>query len=318
MTSSFSLQERDRSVLRELFQSRVMTLAHIALLFFERSKESAKKRLQKMKAQGLVGERRRQVNEPGILFLTRKGFELLLQENQIAHLPHLSVTAFLKRADVSALTIRHELEVMDVKAALYDAMRLSDVFSIAEFGTWPRLHEFQTTRPLPDGRSVLVKPDGFIRIHEKETAGAISEHTFFLEVDRSTESQSVLSARASCYLNYYKSGGFAIRNGASRTHYKEFPFRVLFVLKNAERRNNTAEQLLQCNPPILTMVYLSTKSEVLSNPAGPIWVRPSDYRDTVKETQFAGRAQDSVYRRQSERERLVDNSIQKVTLFENT
>jgi hypothetical protein len=68
-----------------------------------------------------------------------------------------------------------------------------------------------------------------------------------------------------------------VRNGASRSAYKEFPFRVLIVLKSAERRDNTAEKLLQSNPPIRTLVYLSTFSEVTADPVGKIWIRPADF-----------------------------------------
>ena len=274
---AFFRQERDIQILRELFESRVMTAAHVAAFHFGGSKEAAKKRLQKLKAAELISERRRHVNEPSILFLTRKGFALLSSENLLAAFPRLSATAFEKRANVSRLTINHELEVMDVKAAFYSALKNSKTFSIAEFSTWPRLHEFKARRSGYDGAEVLVKPDGFIRIHEKEKDGGVSEHTFFLEVDRSTETQAILVSRAGCYLDYYKSGGFAVRNGASHSAYKEFPFRVLIVLKSAERRDNTAEKLLHSNPPIRTLIYLSTFSEVTADPVGTIWIRPADF-----------------------------------------
>ena len=184
------------------------------------------------------------MNEPSVLFLTRKGHAILEKQQLLSAFPKLSTAVFEKRASVSDLTLRHELEVMDVKAAFHSALRKSEVFNIAEFSTWPRLHEFHATRPGYGGGKVLVKPDGFIRIHEKRKMKAFPEHTFFLEVDRSTETQETLLNRAGCYLDYYKSGGFAVRNGASRSAFKEFPFRVLMILKNAERRNNTAEGLL--------------------------------------------------------------------------
>jgi hypothetical protein len=251
-----------------------MTTAHMAALYFSGSKEAAKKRLQKLKADGLITERKRRVNEAAILFLTRKGFGLLNSENLLAEYPKLSVTSFEKRADVSSLTIRHELAVMDVKAAFYSSLKNSDQFSIEEFSTWPKLHEFRAYRP--DGVEALVKPDGFIRIHEKEKDGGVSEHVFFLELDRSTESQNTLVNRAVCYLDYYKSGRFAEANGAKREAYKQYPFRVLFVMKSEERRTNTAERLLESDPPIRTLVYLSTLSAVTTGRFGKIWIRPID------------------------------------------
>lgn len=280
LESAIHLQNRDLALLRGLFESRVMIAAHVAALYFGGKKEATKKRLQKLRAAGFINERKRRVNEPSVLFLTRKGFLLLTEHDRLPGFPKLSASAFEKRADVSALTIRHELAVMDVKAAFYSALKNSDQFSISEFSTWPRLNEFKARRTGYGGAEVLVKPDGFIRIYEKEEDGGISEHTFFLEVDRSTETQSTLVNRVGCYLDYYKSGGFASRNGASPSAYKEFPFRVLIVLKSAERRNNTAKRLLENNPPIRTLACLSTFSEVTADPVGKIWIRPSDYEDT--------------------------------------
>ncbi len=270
------LQERDRAVLLGLFESRIMTTAHVAAIYFDGRKEAAKKRLQKLKAAGLIGERKRRVNEPSVLFLSSKGFGLLSTEKSLEHYPKLSAATFEKRANVSALTIRHELEVMDVKEAFYSTLRRSERFTIVEFNTWPRRHEFKATRPGYNRAEVLVKPDGFIRIHEKEEDGGISEHTFFLEVDRSTEVQTTLVNRGGCYLDYYKSGGFAKVNGSTPLKYKEYPFRVLFVLKTVDRRNNTAGLLLNSSPPIRTLIYVSTLREVLVNLLGKIWLRPAD------------------------------------------
>src|ERR1017187_730372 len=315
--TTFVLQDRDRAILRGLFESRVMTAAHVAALYFDGKKEAAKKRLQKIKAGGLIGERKRRVNEKSVLFLTRKGHALLEKNGILSVFPKLSTAAFERRASVSELTLRHEIEVMDVKAAFHSALNKSKTFSVAEFSTWPRLNEFKARRPGYDGAEVLVKPDGFIRIHEKEKDGGVSEHTFFLEVDRSTETQETLVNRAGCYLDYYKSGGFAVRNGASRAAYKEFPFRVLMILKNAERRNNTAERLLESNPPILTLVHLSTVAEVMADPLGEIWIRPIDYRETAVKTAFEKGTRTGVYRRQSQRETLVEKTIRKLALMEN-
>src|ERR1043166_1440515 len=312
--NSLAVQKRDLEILRGLFESRIMTSAHIAALYFSGSRESAKKRLQKLKSAGLIAERKRRVNEPSILFLTRKGHALLTKQGAIADFPRLASTAFEKRADVSTLTMRHELEVMDVKAAFHSALEKAETFSVAEFSTWPLLHQFRAIRP-GHQTEVLVKPDGFIRINEKESDGGVSEHTFFLEVDRSSETQSTLVARAGCYLNHYKSGGFALANGAERGAYKDFPFRVLMVLKNAERRNNTAERLLESNPPIRTLVYLSTVGEVSKNPLGKIWVRPVDYREAVGYVISSKHLRPAVYRRQSARETLVEEHIVKTILL---
>jgi hypothetical protein len=65
------LQERDLTLLRSLFECRVMTAAHVAALFFDGKHEYTKKRLQKIKAAGFITARKRRMNEPAILLLTR-------------------------------------------------------------------------------------------------------------------------------------------------------------------------------------------------------------------------------------------------------
>jgi len=44
------LQSRDFDLLHGLFESRIMTTAHIATMYFDGKREAAKKRLQKLKA----------------------------------------------------------------------------------------------------------------------------------------------------------------------------------------------------------------------------------------------------------------------------
>src|SRR6266568_1130207 len=274
--NSISFQQRDFDLLRLLFESRTLTLSQAATLCFEGRQEAAKKRIQKLKTAGLIGERPRRTFESSVLFLGRKAFGLLNEKGILADYPAFSLSALAKRAQVSPLTLRHELEVADVKVAFHSAIKKSEVFTIAEFSTWPLLHEFRACRNGRDGGEVVVRPDGFIRIRERHADAGLSEHTFFLEVDRSTETQNILVTRAGCYLNYYQSGDFAVKNGAPQSAYKDYPFRVLMVFKTAERRNNTAAELLQHSPPILTHTWLTTFQEVTDEPLGEIWIRPID------------------------------------------
>ena len=307
-----SLQERDFVLLKGLFETRLMTSAHAAAIYFEGRKEAAKKRLQKLKAAGFIGERARRAYEPSILFLSKEGLLLLRSHGILAEYPLFDLPVLIKRSRVSEQTVRHELAVMDVKAAFHTALTAHGRFSIAEFGTWPRLYEFEATYRT-DGSISLIKPDGFVRIHEKEADGGVSEHSFFLEVDRSNETLETLVAKAAAYLDYYKSGSFAEKNGGTRSSFKEYPFRVLMVLKSAERRNNVAERLLASNPPIMSLVCLSTIADATTKPLGPSWVRPVDYRHAVAGTTFdpETRSVQSGYQRVIAREQIVETRIKK-------
>ena len=294
-----------------------MAADHITTLYFDGKDEYPKKRLQKLKAAGLISERPRRMNEKAILFLTRKGFDLLNAEGKLSGYPSLGANSFEARVSVSELTLRHELDIMDVKAALHAALSKSKQFSILEFTTWPLLCQFEVARAA-DGAVTPVKPDGFIRIHEKEDGTKGFAYDCFLEVDRSSEIQDALVAKADSYREYYKSGGFAVRNGATRADFKAYPFRVLMVFKSAERRNNTAERLFQHTPPILTQVWLTTLAEATTDSLGPIWILPADYRKLIMGSEFDAQRPDrrSQYRRQGERQAFIESKIQKRRLLE--
>jgi hypothetical protein len=306
------LQERDFALLKEMFESRVMTGAHVASIYFDGKKESAKKRLQKLKSAGYVGERARMPNEQAILSLTAKGLKLLKEHGILTDYPPASIKTLEKRARVSNITLRHELEVMDVKTAFYAAIQDTNEFSIAEFTTWTQMHQFKAVPSRYDGVEVMVKPDGFIRIHETKD-GETFEQTFFLEVDRSTEMLDTLVSKAASYRDYQKSGGFAERSGAARSAANDLTFRVLMVFKTPERRNNAAERMLEHNPPILGLVFLSTLEEVLNDPLGKIWFRPSDYREAVRNTPF-GNTQARMqlrFQRSTARDLFVEKNVRK-------
>ena len=310
------IQPRDLAVLRGLFDARVMTISHVAAIHFEGREEAAKKRLQKLKSAGLVSERPRRPYEPAVLFLAKGGFRTLHEHGVLVDYSDLSWAYLQKRSQVSDLTLRHELDVMDVRAALTLAVRSLRGFDVEEFSTWPMLYQFEACGT--DGRSVLVKPDGLIRIRETDLEGTLYEHTFFLEVDRSTETQEILAERAACYRDYYRSGALARQLHGQDAKPEDVPFRVLFVFKTAERRNNAAERLLRLHPPVLRQAWLTTFEEMTRDPLGPIWVRPQDYLKVTEHTDYSPnrRGELHTYRRQSGRETLVEKAVRKLPLLE--
>jgi hypothetical protein len=258
------------------------------------------------------------MNEPSILFLTRKAFMLLDDQGALSGYPKLGRNSFEARTRVSDLTLGHELEVMDVKAAFYASLATSQHFSLAEFCTWPLLYSFRARRSPSSSIESVVRPDGFIRIRDKDEEPEDSLREYFLEVDRSSETQDVLVSRAACYRDYYRSGGYAVRNGAQAADYKKYPFRVLIILQSIERRNNTAERLLENDPPILSLTWLTTLSEVTAHSLGRIWIRPRDYREAIAGTPFdLDRKKPGVkYRRLEQRDRFLESKIRKFDLLE--
>jgi hypothetical protein len=316
------LQERDLAILQGLFESRLMTLTHVTHLYFNGRGEAAKKRIQQLKQDRYIRERARRVYEPSILHLSRRAFAELSTRGMLLDYPNLAWNQLEDRAKVSDSTLRHEIQVVDVKTAFSRAIKSTPHYELVEFSTWPLLYQFRAAQPpLPDTyhpTSVLIKPDGFVRLHEHATDGDRFERFFFLEVDRSTEPRETLARRVYGYQDFYRRGGLAVRHGFTPEDYKDFPFRVLMVLPNEERRNNMAERLLQNDPPALTMVWLTTFPEVIADPLGAIWMRPRGYRDITKGTQYdPSRPRTGAYRREPAREGLVAAELKKLRLLED-
>jgi hypothetical protein len=267
-----------------------MTLAQASILHFDGKREMAKKRVQKLKAAGFIVEKPRGFSDPSILFLGVKGYRLLAAAGLLANYPPLSLSTWEKRARVSDLTLRHELAVMDAKAAIVTVIRKTTRYRVRQFSTWPKLNEFQAVRR--DGLPVIVKPDGFMRIIEDGADGYPYEHAFFLEVDRSTESSPVLLERCHGYLHYYRSGGFARRNGGSADDFKSYPFRVLLVCKSKERVRNIARALYTGTPSIQTQVLLITLDKLIAAPLGAVWFTPKAITNGTAAEQLLGHGSD--------------------------
>jgi hypothetical protein len=287
-----------------------MTQAHIAALHFSGKSEATKKRLQRLKAVGYIAERPRAINKPAILYLDRAGFKLLREQGILSAYPHLSQSALERRAKVSERTERHELEVVAVKAALVSA--LQPPFHATEFSTWPLLHQFDVSHPRTRA-TTTIQPDGFVRIQESNDY----EHAFFFELDRGSEELQILSEKSVCYLQFYRCGGLAMLHGAPRADFEQYPFRVLMVVKNAERRNNLADRLINGNPQVRTHTWITTIDEVLQNPLGAIWIRPQDYANSVRDTPFATPLQPRFgYQRQGSRNAHIEKAVQKRALLD--
>ena len=310
---TLQLQPRDLALLTDLYESRVMTLSQAAILHFAGRYEATRKRVARLKAAGLLTVRSRPVGEASCVFFTRRAYRLLREGGHLAAYPPLRGASLEKRSRVSDLTLRHELAVMDVKCAMVKAVRERPGLSVAECSTWPRLSQFRADRHRPgpgEAPTVLVKPDGFLKLVEADGeggGGGSSELYFYLEVDRSTETVETVVNRQHGYRDHQRRGGLPARYGRPRSEAEAWPFRVLWVFRTAERRNNVAEALCRGFPPILGRAWLSTFEEATRDPLGAIWMRPQDYLSAVDGTPWdvRDRPTASVYKRESGRDRRV-------------
>lgn len=262
-------QDRDISLLRGLYESRIMTRQHIAVLFFEGKADAAKKRVQKLIRARYITERPRKPYESAILYLAKAGYDTLDKAGVLKDYPVQGWKSFQKRVQVSDRTINHELAVMDIKASMTEAIREQPHLQLVEFATWPKLYEFRAKKPVTSNgitrqQEILMKPDGFLRIHEQDDEG-LAEHVFFLEVDQGTETLRQLVSKAIGYRDYYRRGGFAERCGYDPKNPAECPFRVLLVVQSEARRQNLTRCLLELKPPIKSQVSMWIASEVGSS-----------------------------------------------------
>jgi hypothetical protein len=255
-----------------------MTLRQAALLHFNSHAEAAKKRVGRLKQAGHLRERARKVAEPSILHLTRAGWRWLLLHGHLKRYPLISDAAFDRRTHVSEQTLKHELAIMDIKAAVTHSSARAARLDLLDFCTWPQLLEFTARASSSSYKEITVKPDGFMRLREDTSQGSFS-HAFFLELDRSTETQQTLVSRISAYLDFYRSGGFARREGGQTEQYKEFPFRVLVICLSESRKINLLHRLIANDPPIRTFALVTTLPEIMRDPFGSIWSRPADVDD---------------------------------------
>lgn len=320
------LSDRDRLVFRDLIESRVMTLAQISALHFDGSYEYAKKRLQQLKAAAYVSERKARSN-PGryfasMLSLARGGFAAVADEPFVRH-ERMSWDDLRGRLDFSEATLAHEIEVIDMKVAFTQAIRAVPSLVLEEFSTHPRRFQFDTEH-LERERIFTLKPDAYARVVPR---GDGVERAFFFEWDRSSEARRKLGIKAWGYQRYFDSGAFALwngvpdkRNGVPVEERDRYPLTPIFVLPNAERRNNTAEHLLQLRQPKTgkrlrrDAVLLTTHAEFLANPLGSIYLTLAGYREATAGTVYDPDRHKTTTR-VIERDRLVELRARKSALF---
>ena len=295
------LQPRDISLLRALLATRITTTGEASETFFHGSKEATRKRLARLREAGLISKKSGELAGASSISITPAGITALR-----AGRPGSERRERPKHRGRGASA--HEAEVMEVEEAFTSA----GAPWRCDFRAWPG----GAVAPSFSVGGAMVCPDAFVRIYNSDTSG-ISGGSFFIEVDRSTERLETLAAKAEAYRAFLGTGGFARLCGHPLSSRRRHPFRVLVVVPSEERRNNVAERLLRCRPPILRLVWLSTLEEVRRDPLGAIWVRPADYREAVRGTPYAdATAPRRGYRTRPERERLVADRVTKQRLLQ--
>ena len=310
------LGARDRALLRDLIDSRVMTLPQITALHFDGKHAYTKKRVLQLKHARYLNERVPRNHgrfHPSLLSLSRRGFEAFANDDPLVddgawH----ELNGRLEK--IAESTLQHELDVVDMKVAFVNAMRSMPSLQFEEFSTYPKRFEFLTEH-IELGRPQVLKPDGYARMRHVNGR----EETLYFEWDRSSEPQRRLGIKAWGYKAWADSGAFALWNGGTVAEREQFSFRCVFILPTAERLHNTAEHLLRLTHPqsgarLRNEIWLTTHPDFLAQPLGSIFVTLGAYKRAVVGTPFDPGVHTTTMRALA-RDRLVAERIEKSQLF---
>lgn len=319
--SNVRVTERDIALLTGLFESRIMERRHMTALYFDGRDAMAKERLGKKLVPAeyvTLQNPDRHRTERAIYGLGRRGFEELKARGIIARYERQTAGRFAwerleDRLAVSPWTVEHELAVMDAKVALTTAIERVDGYVITAFSTWPLLIQFQGC----DGR--CVKPDGYLRLMRPLNAASLLDESVYLEIDRGTEGQDTVVAKALAYAAHSGSSAFARWLGADEA--ETVHFRTLFVFVSrphcgsaAERRNNFLDRLVRDGGH--HVAWAATSDDLHRDPLGAIWMTAFDYSAALTGTRFDPHCgQCGPKNRSAERDALIRDRARRRPLF---
>jgi hypothetical protein len=256
------LQERDFQVFRAIAESPACSRANLAAAFFNGSYEAAKKRIQQLAGVGFV--RNDSVGfGRSILSLTEKGAELLIA--------HAKTPPTIRTSPVSPRMIRHERMLADCQFAL--TARADEQDCLVDFSNDPEKAAF-CVNCSDHALAETVRPDGFCSI---QTGFRTPKDFFFIEIDRSTETQGHLIHLGKQYRSYRRSGEFTARFG-NQYEANQPSFRVLLIMKSPQRLENTLKNL-RFHAGVGTLFWLTVFDSFVRDPFGRIWRCPADSDD---------------------------------------
>lgn len=138
----------------------------------------------------------------------------------------------------------HILGVSELYVRLREAERTSGMelsTFAAEPAAWRRWQSW-------NGEQRTLKPDAFVITAVEEL-----EHHAFVELDRATQSRTVIRAKAEEYIAYW-------RGGLEQARFEVFP-RVLFVVPNEARRAQLVDVLAQLDPEAWQLFQVCTDDQ---------------------------------------------------------
>lgn len=221
-----SLSQREWAILRDLARVRLLTGRHVQRLHLHDGSPLTQARrtrstLQRMSDTGLVHRLERRI---GGVQAGSAGFVYGLAaigQRLVSGVGPAGGRRLRKPWESSSTFTAHVLAVSELYVQLREAERLGKL-ELHEFDAEPAGWRFWTGL---HGERLCLKPDAFVVL----TVGDI-EHRIFVELDRATESLTVIRKKAASYIAYFDAGTEQQRFGI-------FP-RVLFVVPDEKRKEH--------------------------------------------------------------------------------
>lgn len=284
---SVVLQPRDLALLADVFDNRFITITHAQRLHFgDVSRQAVEKRLRELTVAGLLATQATDLQTHKTIYRpTRKAVEALSTAGALVNINDDDWDARLRKRYTGKIgSLKHELAVLDVKAALGPAIRNApgSHLRLMEFGIWPSPYKFP--RP-PGARRRELEPDGFLHVREHLPSQLPRDVYFYVELDHaSNERRDDLLDKIDAYKHHLDSGGFAQWLGVPSASRDEATFRVLFIILSADadrRLDNVLKRVCDRRPTINSLPWFTTLDTLRSDPLGSVWLTPSTYRDST-------------------------------------
>lgn len=253
------LQQRDLAILTEIGHSPACSRTHIADRFFNGSAEASKKRLQLLIQADLISRNDKSALGRSVLRITKNGAALIARRG---------LADSYRTQPVSRHMLRHELLLADCLSCITRSAEAKNWFT--EVSVDENQISFELDCPTHNRRE-SVTPDAFVTIYGEQT-----EH-FFLEIDRSTETQAHLVHLAEQYRSFHRSGAF--RPGPAPECDTRHRMRVLFVMMSRKRLERTAA-LVHRFTGVRTLIWFCLAEDFVADPIDANWRCPIDFSES--------------------------------------
>lgn len=227
ITAGMRLEERDLKLLTDLFLHRLMSRSQLERLYFT-SASRCNVRLRQMFDHSLVSRYYLPLAPYGAQCIYSLGEAGILPVSRRLEWEIDEVKRQAKRHETPQF-LEHTLAINETRLAFRDALANSPTWQLER---WiPEIqcrHEYDVRGASGDWAREVFKPDGFVRLQNRETR---QKRDYFFEIDRGHTSSSKFADKLDSYARYLESGLFEQMFG-------ETTFRTLVITTGSLRLKN--------------------------------------------------------------------------------